>query len=169
MKELHVSRNGIVIYDSKFGNTEKIAKSLAGGLVRAGLETVCANVRDVKLESLSDFDLIAIGAPTQMFTASRPMKDFLLTLEGVQGLKGRFGFAFDTKFGSPMAGSAAKYIEKRLEQFGMNVVRQRQSAIVGKTEGPLEEGEMEAFEKIGYEIGNSIMKEKTVLNLGARK
>lgn len=156
LEGLRESRHGIVIFDSKFGNTEEVAKSLAGGLTRAGVEAICTNTTDVKLESLTEFDLVAIGAPTQIFTASKPMKDFLLRLESVQGLKGKFGFAFDTKLGSSLAGSAAKYIEKRLEQLGMVTVRPRQSAIVGKTEGPLEEGEMEAFEKIGYEIGSSM-------------
>jgi len=151
---------GLVIFESKFGNTERVAKSLAGGLVRAGVETICVKAGDVNLESLPEFDLIAIGGPTQMFTASKPMKDFLLKLESVQGLKGRFGFAFDTKFGSRLAGSAAKYIEKRLEELGMLVVRPRQSAIVLKTEGPLEEGEMESFERIGFEIGNGLRKQE---------
>ena len=159
-----------MIFDSKFGNTEKVAKSLAGGLLRAGLEAVCTSTKEVKLESLWELDLIAIGGPTQMFTASKPMKDFLLKLEDVQSLKGKLGFAFDTKFGSAFSGSAAKYIEKRLEAFGMKIIRPRQSAIVGKTEGPLEEGEMEAFEKIGYEIGNTMTKdEKAVPSLNARR
>ena len=160
MNEIVKHGQGIVIFDSKFGNTEKIAKSLAGGLVRAGVETACTNAIDVKLESLRDFDIIAIGGPTQMFTASKPMKDFLLKLEEVQGLKGKFGFAFDTRFGSRLAGSAAKFIEKKLETIGLNIIKPRQSAIVEKTEGPLEEGEMEAFERTGYEIGNTITKEE---------
>jgi len=164
------SERGVVIFDSKFGNTEKIAKSLAGGLLRAGVEAACINTGDIQVDSLTEFDFIAIGGPTQMFTASKPMKEFLMKLERVQGLKGKSGFAFDTKFGSPLAGSAAKYIEKRIEHLGMTIVRPRQSAIVEKTEGPLREGEMEAFEKIGYEIGNSIRKdEKTVPNPGARQ
>ena len=101
-----------------------------------------------------------------MFTASKPMKDFLLKLEEGQRLKGKSGFAFDTKFGSPLAGSAAKFIEKNLAHLGMNIIRPRQSAIVEKTEGPLEEGEMEAFERIGYEIGNALRRdEKTVSSL----
>ena len=153
------SVRGIVIFDSKYGNTERIAKSLAGGLVRAGVETVCTNATDVEMESLPEFDMIAIGGPTQMFTASKPMKDFLLKLEEVQCLKERFGFAFDTRFGNRLAGSAAKFIEKKLERIGLNIIKPRQSAIVEKTEGPLEEGEMEAFERIGYEIGNNINKE----------
>ncbi len=160
INESHKPERGVVIFDSKFGNTEKIAKSLTGGLLRAGIEATCVNTRDVKLESLSEFDLIAIGGPTQMFTASRPMKDFLLNLGEAHDLKGRFGFAFDTKFGSRLSGSAAKYIEKRLEELGMKIVRPRQSAIVLKTEGPLEEGEMEGFERIGFEIGNTLRKDE---------
>ena len=160
------SERGVVIFDSKFGNTEKIAKSLAGGLMRAGVEAASANTGDIQIDSLTEFDLIAIGGPTQMFTASKPMKEFLIKLERVQGLTGKSGFAFDTKFGSAIAGSAAKYIEKRMEQMGMTIVKSRQSAIVLTTEGPLKEGEMEAFEKIGYEIGNSIRKEKPMPNLG---
>jgi len=150
------SDRGVVIFDSKFGNTEKIAKSLAGGLLRAGVHAICVNTRDFRLDSLTEFDLIAIGGPTQMFTPSKPMKDFLLRLGEVQGLKGKSGFAFDTKFGSPLAGSAAKFIEKRLAELGMNMVRPRQSAIVEKSEGPLEEGGMEAFERIGFEIGTTL-------------
>lgn len=95
-----------------------------------------------------------------MFTASKPMKDFLLKLEEVKGLNGKSGFAFDTKFQSPLAGSAAKFIQKRLTELGMKIVRQRQSAIVEKSEGPLEEGEMETFERIGFEIGNTLSRDE---------
>ena len=154
--------HGVVIYDSKFGNTEKIAKSLAGGLKMGGMEVTCVNTNDVQTESLKDYDFVAIGAPTQMFTASRPMKDFLLKLEGVQGLRGKYAFAFDTKFASRLSGSASKYIEKTLKELGMEIVRPRQSAIVDKTEGPLEGGEVEAFERIGFDIGTSLTKDAKI-------
>jgi flavodoxin len=158
MNEPNKPERAMVIFDSKFGNTEKIAKSLEGGLLRSGVDVACIHTSDVQLDSLTEFDLIAIGGPTQMFTASKPMKDFLLKLEEVQGLNGKFGFAFDTKFESRLAGSAAKFIEKRLLDVGMEIIRSRQSAIVEKTEGPLKEGEMEGFESIGFEIGNAMRK-----------
>jgi flavorubredoxin len=148
--------HGVVIYDSKYGNTEKIAESLTDGLKMAGIDAICVNTNDVQAESLKDYDFIAVGAPTQMFTASRPMKDFLAKLEGVQGLRGKYGFAFDTKFDSRMSGSAAKYIEKKLEDLGLAIVKPRQSAIVDKTEGPLEHGALETFEQIGFDIGTSL-------------
>jgi flavorubredoxin len=163
MSESKRTEHAIVIVDSKFGNTGEIAKSLAGGLQKAGLNVDCLNIRDVKVELLPDYDLIAVGAPTQAFTASKPMKDFLLKLENVQTLKGKRGFAFDTKFASRLSGSASKYIEAKLSKLGVEIVRQRQSAIVKKSEGPLEEGEPEAFERIGFEIGTTL--NKTVLTI----
>jgi flavorubredoxin len=158
MSESKKPDHAIVIFDSKFGNTEMVAKSLAGGLTRAGLSVDCLNTREVRLESLTDYDLIAIGAPTQAFTASKPMKDFLSGLESIRTLKGKRGFAFDTKFASRLSGSASKYIEAKLTNLGIEIIRQRQSAIVKKSEGPLDEGEPEAFERIGYEIGTALIK-----------
>ncbi len=133
-----------------------------GGLQRAGVETVCLNMRDVHVASLAEYDLIAMGAPTQAFTASRPMRDFLQKLQEGQGLKGKYGFAFDTKFRNRLSGSEAKFIEKNLTQLGMEIIRPRQSAIVKKTEGPLEEGEEQAFERIRYEIGATLTKEENI-------
>ena len=151
--------HGVVIYDSKFGNTERIARSLAGGLRMAGVETACVNTNDVHTESLRDYDLIAIGAPTQMFTASKPMKDFLVKLTELEELQGKFAFAFDTKLPSRLSGSASKYIEKKLRDLGMTIIAPRRSAIVDKTEGPLEGGEVESFERLGYDIGTSLARD----------
>ena len=160
MNESGRSGQAIVIFDSKFGNTARIAQSLASGLKMAGVETACLSIGDVESRSLADYDLIAVGAPTQAFSASRPMKDFLNRLEETSVLKGKRGFAFDTKLDSRFSGSASKFIEKKLEEMGMVIVRDRQSAIVKGGEGPLETGGIEAFERIGFDIGN--MLERTV-------
>ena len=158
MSESGKSQRAIVIFDSKFGNTGAIAKSFAGGLQRAGLKADCLNIRDITVETLVDYDLIAIGAPTQALTASKPMKDFLRKLEGIDALKGKRAFAFDTKFDSRISGSASKYIENKLSKLGMEIVKHRQSAIVKKTAGPLKEGEPETFDRVGFEIGTSLTK-----------
>jgi menaquinone-dependent protoporphyrinogen IX oxidase len=68
----------IVIFDTTYGNTEKIAKSLEIGLKEAGILTVCMNARDVAAaDSLNQYDLICLGALTHFMTASRPMKSSL--------------------------------------------------------------------------------------------
>ena len=160
MEENRKVERAIVIFDSKYGNTGEVAKSLADGLQKAGMNTSCLNMRDVKAETLSEYDFIAVGAPTQAFSASKPMKDFLEQLENVEGLKGKQGFAFDTKFASRLSGSAAKYIESKLSKLGLEIAKPRESAIVKKSEGPLAEGEHEAFERLGFEIGSNLVARK---------
>jgi len=148
MSERRKTERAVVIFDSKFGNTGQIAKSLAGGLQRAGVDTDCFNLRDVGPDSLSSYDLVAIGGPTQAFTASKRMKDYLQKLEEIGNLKGKRGFAFDTKFASRLSGSASKYIENKLSRMGLKIVRPRQSAIVKKSEGPLKKASQKPLSEL---------------------
>ncbi len=83
-------------------------------------------------------------------------------------MKGRFGFAFDTKLDYIMAASAAKFIEKKLKASGVDIIRPRSSAIVIARkekekikkeqirigEAILKEGMEEQFEAIGKELAN---------------
>lgn len=148
----------VVVFYTQFGNTEKIARSLASGLGRAGVKTTCLSTTAVRLDSLKDFDLIALGAPTQAFSAARPMKEFVERLGGVEGLAGKYFYAFDTKLPSRFSGSAAKYIESQLERMGLRAAAPRSSAIGRGGEFKLDEGEEERFEGVGFELGNLLKK-----------
>jgi flavorubredoxin len=158
----------IILFNTLFGNTETIAQSLAKGLRRTGIESECVNIMIVKLDKLAEYDLLAFGAPTQYLSASKPMKQFLDRLKTVN-LKGKYGFAFDTKLSSFMSGSAAKVIEKKLKDMGIEIIKPRSSAIViGRKEkidqakvgdAVLKEGMEELFEKVGNELGQ-LLQEK---------
>jgi flavodoxin len=148
-----------VIFDTRYGNTEKIARSFEMGLQEAGLQTFCANAKDVAIDSLNQYDLICVGAPTEAFSASKPMKEFFGKLKGVD-LSGKYGFAFDTKLDWRLSGSAAKFIEKELNSLGLQVIAPRESAIVFSlkergaiTGAKLKEGEEKRFEQIGLQVG----------------
>jgi len=146
-----------IIFDTRYGNTEKIAKSLETGLKEAGVQTVCVNAKDVAVDSLKQYDLICVGAPTEWVTASKPMKEFLGKLKSTD-LSGKHGFAFDTKFDAPLSGSAAKFIEKELKNLGLQIIAPRESAIVlglKKEEGcaRIKEGEEKRFEQVGLQVG----------------
>jgi menaquinone-dependent protoporphyrinogen IX oxidase len=166
----------IVLFDTLFGNTERIANSLARSMQESGIAAECVNIKMARVEKLSEYDLLALGAPTQYITASKTMKDFLDRLKELN-LKGKCGFAFDTKLDSFMAGSAAKFIEKKLKAYGVDIIRPRSSAIViGRKEkekkkngeeikigeAVLKEGMEELFETVGKELG-------TLLESRARK
>jgi len=148
-------RKAAVIYDSKFGNTEKIARALSEGMKREGLLVDCFKTDAVDPGKLGEYDMLAVGAPTQMFRISRPMREFLGKLEDVD-LGGKKGFAFDTRLKSRFAGSAANGIEKKLKKLGVTIIRGYASAIVGGAEGPLEENSERNFEQIGSEIAKTV-------------
>jgi flavorubredoxin len=149
-------KSAIVIFDTKFGNTEKIAKSIVTGLERAGVAAKCVSVSDAQPEALKDYNLIVVGAPTQAFTASKPMKEFIDRLERVGGLTGKKFYAFDTKLPSRFSGSAAKYIESKLEHIGLQSARARSSAIGRGSVFKLDDGEEKRFESIGFDLGTKL-------------
>ncbi len=151
-----------VIFDTRYGNTERIARSFEAGFQQAGPQTVCVNANDVAVDSLEQYDLICVGAPTEGFSASKPMKEFLEKLKS-RNLSGKYGFAFDTKLDWRFSGSAAKFIEKALNDLGLQVIAPRESAIVftlkqrGSITGArLKEGEEERFENVGTQVGKAL-------------
>jgi len=144
-------KRAIVVYDTKFGNTEKIARALARGIEKQGVKVDCVKADEVDVDKLVKYDLLAIGGPTHAFGVSKPMKAFLEKLRSVD-IKGKKTFAFDTKLKAWWAGSAGKGIEKKLKGLGMSIVKPHSSAIVKASEGPLEEDMEEMFEQIGGEI-----------------
>jgi flavodoxin len=147
------TRRAIVIFTSRYGNTEKIARSFEKGLKEAGIETVCVDAIDAPVDSLTQYDLICLGAPTEWHSTSKPMKAFLENLKKAD-LNGKFGFAFDTRFEAPLSGSAAKGIEKELERCGLEMIAPRESALMlgrqksEKGNVKLKDGEEERFEQI---------------------
>lgn len=149
----------IVIFDTRYGNTERIARSFEAGLKQTGVQTVCINAKDVPVESLRQYDLICVGAPTEEFSASKAIKAFLASLNSVD-LSKKYGYAFDTKASPGIFGSAAKFIEKELKNtIGIQIVAPRESAVVftgGRTTSArLKEGEDKRFEQIGAQVGRS--------------
>jgi|SRR5215211_2642270 len=156
----------VIIYHTRYGNTERIAKSLEIGLKEASgiQDVVCTNVRDVvsAIDSLKEYDIICIGAPTEGFSVPKPIKEFLAKLKGVN-LDGKYGFAFDTKLDSRLSSSAAKFIEKELSNQGLIIIAPRESAIVFSTKergaitrAKLKEGEEERFRKFGTQLGRAL-------------
>lgn len=146
----------LVVYYSKFGNTEKIAKALAVGLQSGGIDTDIAKVSEVKYDELEKIDLLCVGTPVHAWNISKPAKDFLERLKGFEGLSGKKAFAFDTKFKSRLAGSAGGKIEKKLKGLGFAIAESARSAIVLGNEGPLEEGAEGTFRQIGEELANTM-------------
>jgi len=145
----------LVIYDTKFGNTMKVANALVQGLAAQGIEAESVNIVRVAIDTLSEYDALLIGGPTHRQKTSELMAMFLDRLDRAH-VSGKAGFAFDTKVEHRFAGSAGRRIEKKLKKLGMKVIMPRASAIVVGREGPLKEGTEETFMQIGSQIAHAI-------------
>jgi len=146
----------IVIYHTKFGNTESIAKALAEGMEEQGVKVDCVKIDEVDVDKLVEYDFLAVGGPTHNLGMSKPMKGFLEELKIVD-ISDKKGFCFDTRVQSRFnrfdLNSAAKRIEKKMK---VKMIKPRKSAIVEGREGPLEKGTQKTFRKLGKEIAELI-------------
>ena len=79
----------LVIYDSFFGNTEKVAKAIGGALGEPKDVTV-SRVSEAKMDLFKDVGLLIIGSPTRAFSPTPAIKTFVRSLpaKSLEGVKG---------------------------------------------------------------------------------
>lgn len=144
----------LVIYDSAYGNTERVAQAIADALAPAG-EVTTVRAAEVTPAHWANVDTVVVGSPTQRFRPTDAVSTLLKTLPR-HALDGVAAAAFDTRFGQSkidevrilawfvrLSGYAAEKIAKRLARRGAQLVVPPEGFIVGDTEGPLQEGELD--------------------------
>jgi flavodoxin len=143
----------LIVYDSYFGNTEKIARTIAQVLESRSNVTTC-RACEVKLDQLEGLDYLLVGSPTRGFSPSNATKAFLKTIPA-SALNGVKTAAFDTRISTkdinnfflnilvPIFGYAAEPVSKQLVQKGGTLAGSPQGFFVKESEGPLKEGEIE--------------------------
>lgn len=143
----------LVVYDSYFGNTEKIAKEVAQALADRG-DVRLKKVTDVTPEDWKELKFLVVGSPTRAFKPSPGMTKFIKAMPKNR-LKGVGVAAFDTRmdvkasksrilnFMAGIFGYAAIPLAKRLVEKGGTLLLKPEGFIVKDTEGPLREGEVE--------------------------
>lgn len=144
----------LIIYDSVFGNTAKIAQAMARAL-EDHQEVDLRLVGEVFPEHLDGVKTLIVGSPTRQFKATGALDQFLKQIPS-GGLTSVNVAAFDTrmtpedirknKFLAIMVkffGYAAEKIAKQLILLGGNEVVSPQGFLVTGMEGPLVEGELE--------------------------
>ncbi len=143
----------LVVYDSVFGNTEKVAQAMGEALAAHADVTTC-RVGDVTPEQLTGIDILVVGSPTRAFNATPATTKWLRSLvkNSLQGVKVA---AFDTRFNPEevnskvlnvmvkVFGYAAKPIGDKLSKKGGDLHLAPEGFFVLGTEGPLKEGELE--------------------------
>jgi len=143
----------LVIYDSVFGNTEKVAQAIAGALRSQG-QVEILQASSASPDQLAHIDLLVVGSPTRGFRPTEAMTALLKRISS-KVLKGVNVAAFDTRFKadeleSPgirflvkTGGYAARRIASQLKKAGGTLVAPPEGFYVEDTEGPLKAGEIE--------------------------
>jgi flavodoxin len=135
--------NTLVVYDSQYGNTERIAQVIADTL-RAFGQAQAIRVDRAHPISLEGVDLLILGCPTQGFQPTPAMQSFFGNTS--QQLRGLAIACFDTRFrGFLRKYSAALWMGRQLRKVGIEPLIPPESFLVKamKKEGPLEAGEVE--------------------------
>jgi flavodoxin I len=134
----------LVVYDSVYGNTEKIAKAMAEAVAPSG-EANVLRVGEANPSELGSFDLLIVGSPTHAGRPTPAIQEFLNKVTQ-QSLKDVKAATFDTRVTSKFAkifGNAAGRMGGYLTKKGFVLISSPENFFVTGREGPLKEGELE--------------------------
>jgi flavodoxin len=170
----------LVIYESMYGNTHRIAEAVTEGLIEEGIDAVTIPIDEATGERVTSTDLVVVGGPTHAHGMSRsntrraaaedaaePGSDLHLEPHAEEaGLREWFdalppssgpAAAFDTRFSMPavLTGRASKGISKHLRRLGRTEVTEPTSFLVRKG-NTLVDGEEHRAREWGRALARSL-------------
>ena len=147
----------IVIYESKYGNTKRVAETIIEGINKIeGIEAVLKEPEHVEPTKVLDYDVILIGSPNHISGPTRGIKKFIDKL-GKIGLEEKMGAVFDTYLGRDF-NKAVRKMEKRINEKvpGLKLMTPGLSIKVGGMKGPIVEGELPRCKEFGNKIAKQM-------------
>ena len=132
----------LIVYDSVYGNTEKIARAIAEAITPSG-EVKVLRVGEANPSELASIDLLIVGSPTHGGRPTPAVQDLLNKVPKLQGINVA---AFDTRIQAKLVkvfGYAAGRIANNLKKKGGNLIASPEGFFVTGSKGPLKEGELE--------------------------
>jgi flavodoxin len=140
----------LIIYDSMYGNTEKIARAIGDGLTG---EVKVVRVGDANPSELKTCDLLILGSPVHGGRPTPALEAFVKQLPA-NSLGPMRVAVFDTRFEAEEQGvglrllmSVVRYAADRLAKDvakkGGRLIAEPEGFIVENKEGPLKQGELE--------------------------
>ena len=157
----------LVVYESMWGNSRKVAEAAAQGL---GADVSIVNVDQAPVPLPPDLDMLVLGGPTHAFSMSRASTrqeaaakgaDRGLVISGIREWLGALPApdhvdvaTFDTRVASVrhLPGSAAKAAAKEVRRRHLGRVIATESFYVADTAGPLLDGELDRARSWGTSL-----------------
>jgi flavodoxin len=167
----------LVVYESMFGNTEKVAGAVAHGLQLEGVDTGLVEARSAPASLPEELDLLVVGGPTHAFTMSRSSTRADAVRQGAPAERADVGIrewlasvrlegdrhplvaAFDTRVTKvrwlpQAAGASASRLARRR---GLVPLARPIGFLVDDVRGPLVDSELEHAAKWGRHLGAVLM------------
>jgi len=146
----------LIVYDSVYGNTEKIAKAIGDAIIG---EVKVLRVGEVNISELKTFNLLIVGSPTQGGRPTPAMQGFLNKISEPV-IKGIRVAAFDTRMSTRFIGIfgfAAVRIADSLKKKGGSIITPPEGFFVKDKgqEDSLKEGELDRAVRWAKELVSS--------------
>lgn len=133
-----------IVYESKFGNTAKVADALRDGFKGAGVTDVEASMIDsADVNKVVTYDAILVGSPNHIGGPTRRVRRFIRSLSAFN-LEGKRVAFFDTYIGGDFGKAVAKmHNELKARNPDAVIFAPGLSLRVEGMKGPLAEGELD--------------------------
>lgn len=161
---------GMVLFRSHYGNTKKVAESIAETITALGHDVIVQDVRH-RLSDVHELDFIMIGSPTRIARADGKAMSVLKNLRK-KGFAEKPVAVFDTYGPVPTDPKALEKGKKWLypgaagkmqilaEEQGLNVYQETlRCEVMGGMKGPLAEHQLEKATAFAKEFMSAINKE----------
>ncbi|MHA1933984.1 MAG: flavodoxin family protein [Candidatus Thorarchaeota archaeon] len=151
-------KRALIVYESKFRNTEKVAREIAAGIEESGdISTEVRKPQEVNLDQLHEYDAILFGCPVHVMNATRGIRNFI----GKVGKKKpgqKLTSTFETYMGTHLGKATSKMesiIRKKIPDFTLAI--ESLSVEVTGYEGPLAEDGLPRALEFGLKIGQMLL------------
>lgn len=147
----------IIVYESKYGNTMRVAETIIGGMNEiGGIEASLSGLQEIDFNKIPSYDVILIGSPNHIGGPTRGIKGFIDKL-GELRLEGKKFVVFDTYIGKDFE-KAVKKMEKQVNEKvpGLKRLAPGLSIKVQGIKGPIVEGELQKCKGFGKKIASQL-------------
>ncbi|MHA1754087.1 MAG: flavodoxin family protein [Candidatus Odinarchaeia archaeon] len=145
---------GIIVYESKYGNTRQVAEKIIEGFKKVKqIEVDLKTPKEIKPEDLEGYDFVLFGSPNHMGRATRGIRKFIQKAGKLE--TGVFKTAlFDTYMSKRDYLKAVKSMEKTITEKTKNfkIIAPGLSIKVEGLKGPVAEGEFNKCINYGEKI-----------------
>ena len=150
-------KKAIIVYESVYGNTKKIAEAICEGINSVeGVECVVKKTGEIHTDDLCDYEAIVFGCPNHNQGPALNLVKFI-DRAAIVHLKAKLGAAFDTYTGGNKDVAVTKLEAKIQDKMPGVAIAGRFSAKVTGRKGPLAGDEETRAQEFGNEFGQKIL------------